>query len=410
MPLVIEEFIPDDRNQINKDDDTILIIEDDIKFAKVLLKIVRNHGYKGLAARDGKNGIYLALKYQPRGIFLDLGLPDMDGNAVLEQLKFHLPTKHIPVHIISGKENDIHTLQNGAIGFLSKPAKLEDIDKAITEIERITSATIKKVLVVEDDLVSQEIISKLIRNKGIEVICVDTGEAAVEKISSQHFDSVILDLGLPGISGFDVLEQISHTKLIDMPPTIVYTGQQLTKRERSELQKYSATIVIKDAESPEKLLDEAMLFMHSMTEDLSSNQKKTIYNLHDESSLLNQRKILLVDDDMRNTFALSKNLQEAGLVVFEGDNGQSALNKLEEHDGIELILMDIMMPVMDGYEAMRRIRKISKYKDIPIIALTAKAMPEDRAKCIEAGATDYLTKPVDFDKLISMLKVWLFKK
>jgi CheY-like chemotaxis protein len=409
-PDSIEQFIPDDRNYTGKDDNSILIIEDDATFAKTLLKIVRKRGYKGLVAGDGKNGLYLALEYEPKGVFLDMGLPDMDGKLVLEQLKFHLKTKNIPVHIISGKEQDIDSLQDGAIGFLHKPVKEKDINRVISDMQEIASADIKNILIVEDDKACQRGIQRFISNKGIQVECVDNGKAAVKKISSGNFDCVILDIGLPDISGFDVLQKISSDSSIIMPPIIVYTGMEISRKQRNKLQKYAATIVLKDSGSSDKQLDEALLFMHSVAKKLNPRKQKTIYNNQDEAELLLNRKVLLVDDDIRNTFALSKRLQEAGLIVYEADNGKSALNKLKELDDIELVIMDIMMPIMDGYEAMRRIRKSKQYKKVPIIALTAKAMKEDREKCIAAGATDYLTKPVDFDKLVAMLKVWLYKK
>jgi len=272
------------------------------------------------------------------------------------------------------------------------------------------STGVNRILVIEDDVNSQRAITQLVKDRGMNVECVDTGTAAIEKVSNGEFYCLILDIGLPDITGFDVLKQLSTNKSYEMPPVIIYTGKELTKEERKELQKYSATIVLKGAEAPEKLLDEALLFMRSMTKKSALQPKKIIYNLNDESALLKNRKILLADDDMRNTFVLCRCLREAGLNVIEAANGQIALEKVAAHDDIELIVMDIMMPIMDGYEAMKRIRQIEKYRDVPIIALTAKAMSEDRKLCIEAGATDYLTKPIDFDKLLSMLQVWLFKK
>jgi len=411
MPITdAESFIPDDRVHIVKTDKVMLIIEDDENFAKVLLKIVRKQGYKGLVAGDGKNGLYLALEFQPVGIFLDLGLPDMHGNTVLEQLKFHLQTKHIPVHVLSGREQDLDSLHKGAMGFLSKPVTAADINQVITEMQLFTLAEIKTALIVEDSKTNLHAISRLIKNRGIEVECVNTGEAALEKIMTNQFDCVILDLGLPDISGFDVLEKLSNNTDITMPSIIVYTGQELDLEQRELLQKHAATLVPKDADSLENFLDEALLFMHRLKVEMTSKNKNVMYSIDDERKILQKRKILLVDDDVRNTFALSKRLQETGLIVYVADNGRTALKKLEEHDDIELIIMDIMMPIMDGYDAMRQIRTSEDYSEVPIIALTAKAMSDDRAKCIEAGASDYLTKPVNYDKLLSMLKVWLFKK
>ena len=285
-----------------------------------------------------------------------------------------------------------------------------DIRTVLPENENMVSGEIKKALIIEDSLVSQATIKKFFENKKIITEGVATGKAALEKIKKEEFNFIVLDIGLPDMSGFELLDILDSDSSIDMPQIIVYTGKELTEFERKNLQKYSATIVSKGDESPEKLLDEALLFMHTFNRELVKNQKKTIYNLDDESKLLKDRKVLLVDDDIRNTFALARLLQDTGLQVIEADNGQTALDKLEKTDGIEIVLMDMMMPVMDGYEAMKKIREMEKYKDLPILALTAKAMREDRNRCIKAGASDYLTKPIDYNKLLSMLKVWLFKK
>ncbi|NQY93047.1 MAG: response regulator, partial [Campylobacteraceae bacterium] len=410
VPSHEEHFVPDDRHNIQEDDNAILIIDDDEKFAKILLNIVRGHGYKGLVAGDGKNGLYLALEHTPNGIILDLGLPDMDGNKVLEQLKFHSSTKDIPVHIISGRDDVQSSLESGAISYLLKPASKEDIEVIISKIAKAHSKESLTALVVDNDLKSQKTISQLLNNENIQTKSVKTGKLAIENLSLQGYDFVVIDIDLPDISGFDVLEKINNDDSVILPHIIIYTQQELSVKQRHQLQKYSATVIQKDSESTDKQLDEALLFLQSMSSKMSLSDKKTMYSLDEESDLLAKRKILLVDDDMRNTFALSKHLQEVGLIVYEADNGQTALSKLSEQKDIELILMDIMMPVMDGYEAMQSIRKMGEFKDIPIIALTAKAMPQDRVKCIEAGASDYLTKPVNFEKLISMLKVWLFKK
>ena len=400
-------FLSDDQDKIRKEDEVILIIEDDEKFAEILLGIVREQGYKGIIAEDGKNGLYLAFTQQPMGIFLDFMLPDMNGNDVLEQLKLHQKTRGVPVHVISGMDKETAAVHGTTIGFLEKPATEKEIKEVISKIEHFSAQGIRKILVVEDDKISQQAMIDLIKDKEIEIECVESGEAAIEKIFKGGIDCLILDIGLPDISGFEVLARLSAKKGFQVPPVVIYTGKKLTAKERSELNKYSATIISKDAESPGKLIDEAFLFLRSLTEGILMG-RKTVPN--GEQQLLIDRRILLVDDDMRNVFAITKCLQEAGLVVYEADNGQTALERLREQDGIELIVMDIMMPIMDGHEAIRRIRAGGKYKNVPIIALTAKAMPEDRAKCIAAGANDYLTKPVDIEKLLSMLKVWLFRK
>ncbi len=402
-------FVVDDRDLIEKNDSVILVVEDDMHFAEILQTQIRRSGHKSLVTNEGKEALELAVKYQPSGIVLDLMLPDIDGFKVLDNLKFNLQTRHIPVHVISMSEEDMTSLQKGAIGFLSKPVSQEDISSVITKLENISSASMKEILVVEDDKTSQEAIKKLLKNKEINITTVSSGQEALDQLAAAAFDCIILDLRLPDISGFDLLEKLQATDSIDKQPIVVYTGKDLTKSEVRKLNEFTSSIVVKGASSPERLLEEVSLFLHSMEKNLSARQKRIMSSLHDPETILKGRKVLLADDDMRNTYALSSILSDTGMEVVLADNGKLAIEKLKEEKDVDIVLMDIMMPVMDGYEAMQKIRRNQKYKELPIIALTAKAMAEDKAKCLEAGANDYLTKPVSTERLLNLIRVWLYE-
>ncbi len=399
----------DDRDILQTGEKSVLVIEDDPAFMRILMDLARKKGYRGLASLTGSEGLQLAEVYQPSAIILDLGLPDISGRQVLEQLKQNIKTRHIPVHILSAEDKNTEVLQMGAIGFLTKPVSGEDVDELFGKLENLLEDGIKRVLLVEDDTNNRLAVTRLIANKEVDICAVGTGREAQEKLLSETFDCVILDLSLPDISGFELLNRLSHNDNLLLPPIVVYTGRELTSDEYKELSEYTSSIVIKGANSPERLLDETTLFLHSIESSLPSEQRNIIKMLHNSEQVLQGRKILLVDDDLRNTYALSKVLREHGLEVILADNGELALEKLDQEEDIELVLMDIMMPVMDGYEAMRRIRLQETFKKLPIIALTAKAMPEDRSKSIAAGANDYCTKPIDVEKLLSMIRVWLFK-
>ena len=404
------EFIPDDRNNLHEGDRSLLIIDDDKIFAKILRDHARESGYKCLVAGDGRTGIYLAQEYQPDGIILDIMLPDIDGHKVLEQLKFSLKTRHIPVEIISAHSDDKNAaLVQGAIGLQTKPVSQEQLLTVFDEIKTFSDTELRHVLVVEDDIANQTSIIRLLENSDIDIKCVDNGSQGVEEIMSGKYDCVILDLGLPDFSGFEVLKRIDASDLARVPPVIIYTGKEITDEEQDELNRYSSTIVIKGVGSAERLLDDISLFLHDIESRFCDSSRKTIHMLHDEDSMLKGRKVLLVDDDMRNTYALSKKLIEIGFDVEMAHNGREAVEQLEQNKNFELVLMDTMMPEMDGYEATKKIRTMSHYKQIPIIALTAKTMAEDREKSLQAGASEYLTKPIDLEKLLSIMRIWLFK-
>ncbi|CAK4838168.1 unnamed protein product [Aphanomyces euteiches] len=407
----IKTFIEDDRDEIDlqKLKKFILIVEDDKNFAKILLELSRKKGFKCLVAGDGFSGMQLAKRYIPRAILLDLGLPDINGLKMLDLLKYADETRHIPVHIISGKEESRDSLIKGAIGFLSKPITSEDVDTVFSRIESILDDHIKQVLVIEDDANNQKAIYELLKNKNIEIHNVSSGKDGLERIMGKNYDCVVLDLKLPDMSGFELLTQLVDSHAKNIPPIIIHTGKELTNDEYSELNRFTDSIVIKGSNSHARLLDEVSLFLHSVQKANPSDQRQLLRMLEDSTETLNGRKILIVDDDLRNTFALSKVLQLHGVEVIMADNGKLALEKLREEAGIELVVMDIMMPIMDGYEAMRLIRENPKFNNLPIIALTAKAMSGDREKCMEAGANDYMTKPVNSDNLLSLIRVWLFK-
>ncbi len=396
----------DDRDKISESDKSILIIEDDNSFANILTDVIRENDYKILKADEGKEGLEMAMKYQPNGIILDIQLPDIDGLKILDHLKYNLKTRHIPVHVMSSDQENIKSLKKGAIGFNAKPVSRDDINTALTKLKRFQGEGMKHILVVEDSKMSREAIKKTLDNKSVKLTTVEKAEDALKQLKKEKFDCIILDLSLPGISGFDFLKEMKNIEKAVDTPVIVYTGKELSKKEVDELSKEAESIVIKGASSPERLLDEVSLFLHSMEGQLSSKQKNIINKMHDLDKVFQGKKVLLVDDDMRNTYALSKTLSDTGLDVVIADNGKTALEKMKE-EKVDLVLMDIMMPVMDGYEAMGKIRKDKKYDDIPIIALTAKAMAEDKEKTLQAGANDYLTKPVNVEKLLNIMRVWL---
>jgi len=412
----MEIFIDDDRRGTHEDDNAILIIEDDPVFAKLLLGIIRDKGYKGLVTNKGRDGLYLAMHYLPSGILLDVGLPDIDGMAVLDQLKFHLKTRDIPVHVISGRDNNNNEfLTGGAVSFLQKPIEASAVESILSGITETLEGQQKSVLLIEDDESSSKAIERLISSDKVKITACATGMDAKTLFKNDNFDCVILDLGLPDMSGYEILEYMADLPEEERSPVIVYTGQEISDDEQKTLTKYTNNVIIKGAESPERLLDDVSLFLHRVTADLSAKHLNVIGSLHNENAMLQGRKVLLVDDDMRNLFALSRQLEDMGLDVDVASNGEEAieaLNVIYESGGVggyDLILMDIMMPIMDGYEAMGKIREMKPYKDIPIIALTAKAMQEDREKCISAGASEYLTKPIDVNKLVSILRIWLYK-
>ncbi len=403
-----ETVVKDDRDMLTAKDRTVLVIEDDPVFAELLYKECKEQGLKTLVALTGTEGLELVSKFKPIGILLDLGLPDMNGLDLLSNLKENSSTRHIPVHIITGSTDSRFALQKGAIGFLTKPVGKADIEDALRKVEDFHDKKVKDILLIEDDSTLRNAISKLIGDSDVKIKAVGTGKAAIEELQGHGYDLVILDLGLPDMTGFDLLHFIDENQ-VNLPPIIVYTGKDLTREEDLELRHYAESIIIKGVRSEERLLDEAALFLHRLIDKMPEKKRRMIIDLHETDAPFKGKTVLIVDDDMRNVFAISKLLSEKGMNILKAENGSKALELINSTKGIDLILMDIMMPVKDGYETMRRIRKMEEFYKIPIIAITAKAMKKDYEECIAAGASDYLPKPVDIGRLFSMLRVWLYR-
>ncbi len=402
--------VEDDHENIEPGDRTLLIIENDANFAKVLLGMAREKSFKGIVSLDGDQGLILAQEYRPDAITLDIDMPGMDGWKVLERLKHNPHTRHIPVHIISGVERRQQGLKAGAIAYLSKPVTKEALDDAFARISRFLEDIPKHLLVVEDDDAQRKAIVELIAHEDVEITAVDSAEAAMTELSSgKHYDCVVLDLGLRDMSGFDFLEKVKSDLSMSELPIIVYTGKQLTGAEETRVKKYAETIIVKDVKSPERLLDETALFLHRVEAKMPETKRRMLEQLHDADAVIAGKHVLIVDDDVRNIFSLTSVLEDHGMDVRFAENGKDAVAALEQDAQVDVVLMDVMMPEMDGYDTMRAIRAISRFKSLPIIALTAKAMKGDREKCIAAGASDYIMKPVDTEQLISLLRVWLYK-
>ncbi len=402
------DFVFDDRKEIKPDDKSILIIEDDPNFAKILLDLSREKGFKAIVAENGETGLHFVDYYHPSAIILDVGLPGIDGWAVMSRLKENLETRHIPVHFISGSDKNRDAMRMGAIGFLEKPVNMESLSNALKKIENVILSPVKELLVVEDDERQQRAIADIIGTGDVSVTAVASGKACFERLQSKGYDCIILDLGLPDMPGTELLSRIKDDDRLGNIPVIVYTAKELTSEEESLINQYAEKVIIKGVHPPERLLDETSLFLHRIEAELPEEKREILRMIHDKELILKDKKILIVDDDMRNVFALSSILEEKGMEILAGKNGKEGIETLKENPDVNLVLMDIMMPEMDGYEAMGEIRKEKEFKNLPIIALTAKAMKGDRAKCIEAGADDYLAKPVDTDKLLSLLRVWLY--
>jgi CheY-like chemotaxis protein/HAMP domain-containing protein len=390
--------IPDDRDRLEPGATVILIIEDDPSFARILAEMVRRKGFNALAAADGEAGLTLARRFRPTGILLDVMLPGVDGWTVMDRLKGDIATRHIPVHFISAVDEHSRGLEMGAVGFLTKPVSRDEISSAFERLLHFSEGKPRSVLIVDDDEASRLAVRKLIAAQATEITEAASGEEALQKLVGGQFDCIVLDLGLPGMDGFEFLDRAAHSDRV--PPVVIYSGRELSKEENLRLRQYTDSIVIKGVRSPERLLDEVSLFLHSIRSGPAVPPRQV-------DASLSGRTVLVVDDDMRNVFALSKALRSKGLNVVMAQDGHKALKQLADNQDIEMVLMDIMMPGMDGYETIREIRKQPSLTKMPIIALTAKAMRGDREKCLEAGANDYVSKPIDIEKLLSMMRVWL---
>jgi len=407
---VFETWLEDDRATIKPEHKSLLIVEDDKEFTKILIEYARSIEFKVIVTNRGEEGLKLANLYCPNGILLDLGLPDVDGLDTLESLKANASTRHIPVHVLSASDNKAASLHLGALNFLQKPIALDKIGNLLTKGYEAVDASHKQVLLVDDDKNSQIAIQHLIDNKEVRLVCANNAAEAFSHLSKKHFDCIILDLGLPDVSGIEFVTSVSEMVKESNTPIIIYTGKEISSDDQKALQQLSISIVIKGSESPERLLDDVALFLNHIDETNSSTETNKLKMLHDENSMLKGRRVLVVDDDIRNVFAITRVLEQTGLNITQAENGQAAVDAVTRADQVfDLILMDIMMPVMDGLEATRIIREIPAYRGVPIIALTAKAMPGDRQKCLDAGGSEYLIKPLDMDMLLSILRVWLYQ-
>ena len=403
------EKIPDDRDNLQPDDAVLLIVEDDPHYARVLCDLSRDKGFKVLVAMRGAEALALAREYHPTAVSLDVFLPDMMGWTVLNHLKQDPATRHIPVQMLTLDEDRHHGLARGAFAFVTKPTTPEGLGDALTRIKEYSAPRRKRLLVVEDNPAEQLSIKELLGYDDIDVTVVSSGEEAVKIAAENSFDCIVLDLRLPDISGFDVLERFRDTPSLGDVPVVVFTGKELSPEEDARLHVLARSVVVKGVESPERLLDETVLFLHRVVADLPVEKQRLLDRLHHSDDALIGKKVLVVDDDVRNIFALSSVLERRGMDVITAGTGREAIVKLETTPDLAIVLMDIMMPEMDGYETMRVIRQNSKFQRLPIIALTAKAMKGDREKCLEAGASEYLAKPVNTEQLLSSLRVWLHR-
>jgi CheY-like chemotaxis protein/HAMP domain-containing protein len=409
-PVVLEQKeAHDDRYTIQDNDKVILIIEDDVTFANVLLTIAREKNYKGIIAHQGNTGLSLARYYRPDAIMLDMKLPVLDGSEVLRLLKNDPELRHIPVQIISGYDRRKEGLELGAFDFIKKPLTREGVHQAFDRIQDFINRKLKKLLVVEDNQQQNQAIRELVGNGDVKSFAAYSGEEAYAMLQEQKFDCIIIDLGLPDMSGLQLMEKMKENEELSKIPIIVYTGRDMNKEEARQLEKLANTVVLKTSDSKERLLDETALFLHRIESGLPKEKQQIIRKLHRTEEVLKHKKVLIVDDDMRNTYSLTNVLEDEGMKCYIAENGRVAMETLQKHKDIDIVLMDIMMPEMDGYEATQEIRQMSEFNKLPIIALTAKAMKGDREKCLEAGMSDYIAKPVNIEQLLSLMRVWLYR-
>jgi HAMP domain-containing protein/CheY-like chemotaxis protein/signal transduction histidine kinase len=404
-----EEVVYDDRDEITDGDSVLLIVDDDPHYARVLLGLARDRGFKGVVANRGQAALQLSRQYLPTAITLDVFLPDMLGWTVLNNLKLDQATRHIPVQMLSVEEERQHGLSHGAFSYLVKPGTTEDLEQAFDRIRRYAAPRKKRLLVVEDNEIERQSIVELLLHDDIEIAAVGTAAEALEVLQDGTVECCVMDLRLPDVSGFDLLERMQQEPGLRDLPVVVFTGKDLTDEESSKLRALAKSVVLKDVQSPERLFDETALFLHRVVAELPEPKRKLLQRLHGSNAVLHSRKVLVVDDDARNIFALTTVLENHEMEVLTATNGRQAIELIESTPDLSVVLMDIMMPEMDGYETMREIRNNAQFRTLPILALTAKAMKGDREKCLQAGASDYIAKPVNTDQLLSLLRVWLYR-
>jgi CheY-like chemotaxis protein/signal transduction histidine kinase/HAMP domain-containing protein len=404
--------VADDRHHLEPGDRVLLIIEDDARSAETLLHRARGRGFKGIVALQGETGLALAHEFKPDAIVLDVRLPGIDGLTVLDRLKRHHETRHIPVHVVSAGDERQAALRAGAVAYLQKPIDGEGLEAVLGTISSFLDSDQKRLLVVDDDEATRMAVVALIGDGDdqLEVTAVGSSEAALAALEQDAYHCIVLDLRMPGTSGFSLLETLKDDPRFQDIPVIVHTGKELSRQEETELRRYADTIVVKDVNSPERLLDETTLFLHRVEARLPLEKRQMLEQLHSADAVFQDRTALIVDDDVRNIFALTSALESRGMNVVFAENGRDGIETLKANPHADIVLMDVMMPEMDGYATTRAIRGMPEFERLPIISLTAKAMKGDRDKSIEAGASDYITKPVDIDQLLSLMRVWLYRR
>ncbi|MBB4797451.1 CheY-like chemotaxis protein/CHASE3 domain sensor protein [Brevundimonas bullata] len=411
-PASLPRTLEDDRDHLAGTRRLLLVVEDDDRFAAIVRDLSREMGFQCILAGTAEEALKLAKRYRPNAVVLDVGLPDQSGLTVLDVLKRDDDTRHIPIHVVSADDHSQTALSLGAIGYVMKPVAREALADVLRSLEEKLTRTVRRVLIVEDDRVQREAVSKLLESSDVETVGVGTAAECLEQLKSQTFDCMVLDLSLPDASGFSLLETLSREGGQGYPPVIVYTGRDLSPEHEQQLRRYSSSIIIKGAKSPERLLDEVSLFLHQVVSELPPEQQKMIRKARHRDAVLEGRRILIVEDDVRNIYSLTNVLEPRGARIEIARNGKEALERLERSaedpaQTIDLVLMDVMMPVMDGLTATRELRKDPRWRDLPVLMLTAKAMPDDQERCIAAGANDYMAKPLDVDKLLSLVRVWM---
>lgn len=404
-PTTTVPSVADDRGRRQHPGRLILAVEDDATFAEALVALAHELDFDCVVAGTAEEALALAGELRPNGILLDIGLPDVSGLSVLERLKRNPDTRHIPVHVVSATDRSQVARELGAIGFAIKPTTRERLVSAIEQLEQTSQRDVRRLLIVEDDSELRHNLELLLGRDQLQIVAVGTLAGALEQLSTVTFDCMVMDLSLPDGRGYDLLEHMAGNDDVGFPPVIVYTGRALGREEEQRLRRYSKSIIIKGARSPERLLDEVTLFLHSVEASLPTDQQRLLREARRRDTVLDGRTVLLAEDDVRNIFALSSVLEPLGVTLEIARNGQEAVDRLAERE-VDLVLMDIMMPEKDGLAAMREIRAQRHLQDLPIIALTAKAMPDDRERCLQAGANDYIAKPIDVDKLVSLCRVW----
>ena len=388
-----------------------MVIEDDQSFARILQDLSHEMEFECLVAGSATEALALATEFLPSAVVLDVGLPDHSGLWVLDRLKRDTRTRHIPVHVVSATDNAQTAMSLGAIGYALKPVKHEDLTEVLKKLETKLAQRMRRVLIVEDDPVQRDAVRRLLGSHEVETVAVATAAECLLLLKNQTFDCMVLDLSLPDASGYSLLETLSQEGAYSFPPVIVYTGRDLSSEEEQRLRRYSKSIIIKGAKSPERLLDEVSLFLHQVISDLPDEQQRMIRQARNRDALLEGRQILVVEDDVRNVYSLTSILEPRGARVQIARNGREAIEAIDksfkEGSAIDLVLMDVMMPVMDGLMATEKIRQNPDWRKLPIIMLTAKAMPDDQERCLSAGANDYMAKPLDVEKLLSLIRVWM---